>query len=132
MRLTWKNVRRAFLYFSKLITFSTVYRVHWLKAKARKNRWNEEFILLASEMDWTVLYYRYQAAGWQRRADQVDMPENDRDGNHPDGMRDDFYEDGKVRGKICYAMKQKHMWHTMAEGAMIAFERAKRKVGLSG
>jgi hypothetical protein len=115
------------------MALSTVYRVHWLKAKARRNRWNEEFILLSSEMDWTVLYYRYQASRWQQRADQVDAGGTGQSGIGVEGnAADGKCDDGTMRGKICYAMKQKHLWHTMAEWATIAFERSKRKVGLSG
>lgn len=123
------------MYFSTLMALSTVYRVHWLKAKARRNRWNEEFILLSSEMDWTVLYYRYQASRWQRLADRVDTAGSAQEGNQSgkgvDGnTADGNCDDGAMRGKICYAMKQKHLWHMMAEWATIAFERSKRKVGL--
>ena len=121
---TWTNVSRTLNVLSwKFISLSTVYRVHWLKAKARRDRWTEEFNLLSSEMDWTVSYYQYQASCWQQRADVI------RQGD--DICPDDNSDDRSKRGKICYAMKQKRMWNTMAERAVIVFEQSKRKVGLT-
>ena len=41
-----------------------VYRISWLRAKARKERWEEECILLKSEMEWTIRYYKHKSTGW--------------------------------------------------------------------
>jgi hypothetical protein len=34
----------------------TVYRVNWLRAKARYDWWSEEHILIPNEMNWTRLF----------------------------------------------------------------------------
>ena len=39
---------------------SEVYRVSWLKAKARYDRWNEEFQMVQAEMFWTTLWFKHQ------------------------------------------------------------------------
>ncbi|KAG1887376.1 hypothetical protein F4604DRAFT_1571084, partial [Suillus subluteus] len=44
-----------------------VYRVNWLKAKARWQRWEEELSLVRYEMGWTVSWFRYKKEGWERR-----------------------------------------------------------------
>ncbi|KAG2028676.1 hypothetical protein BDR03DRAFT_813922, partial [Suillus americanus] len=46
------------------------YRVNWLKAKARYDRWNEELTLVQHEMFWTVSWFRTQEARWRARADE--------------------------------------------------------------
>lgn len=111
-----------------------VYRVHWLKAKARRDRWKEEFQLISSEMDWTVLYYQYQASQWQRRADTERIhhgPVTESASTAADADHVNFsVEDWKSRGKICFAMKQKYIWDSMAEQAKSAFADSKRKAGL--
>lgn len=45
-----------------------MYRISWLRAKARKERWEEECILLKSEMEWTTRYYKHKSAGWTELA----------------------------------------------------------------
>ena len=41
-----------------------VYRVHWLRAKARKDRWNEEMILLKSETGWVCAFFTSKVDEW--------------------------------------------------------------------
>ena len=41
-----------------------VYRVHWLRAKAQKDRWNEEIILLESETGWVRAFFTSKADEW--------------------------------------------------------------------
>jgi hypothetical protein len=50
------------------LRINLVYRVHWLKAKARFNRWDEEYQLIPNEMVWTVKYFGHQALKWEERA----------------------------------------------------------------
>ena len=82
-------------------------------------------------MDWTVMYYQYQASQWERRAEEAIIPG---DIPAPDSADADPLrlpvEDWKMRGKICYAMKQKCMWDLMVEEAKAAFADSKRRVGL--
>lgn len=45
-----------------------VYRVHWLKAKSRRDRCREETGILAREMDSLWLGYLSKASAWKERA----------------------------------------------------------------
>ena len=43
-----------------------MYRISWLHTKARKERWEEECVLLRSEMDWAVNYYKHKSEEWKQ------------------------------------------------------------------
>jgi len=45
-----------------------VYRISWLRAKSRKERWEEECVLLKSEMGWTINYYKHKSTEWTQLA----------------------------------------------------------------
>jgi hypothetical protein len=45
-----------------------VYRVNWLRAKARVDRWLEEETLVKHEMEWTVIWFKNQAELWRERS----------------------------------------------------------------
>ena len=60
------NVGCPYLYLFKH-TQPLVNRVHWIRARGQKHRWNEEFVLTGYEMDWTVWYYLHQAKIWEDR-----------------------------------------------------------------
>lgn len=47
-----------------------VYRVNWLRAKARRDRWAEELELTRSEMTWTGLFYQHCRKVWEARAEK--------------------------------------------------------------
>jgi hypothetical protein len=49
-----------------------VYRVNWLRAKARVDRWQEEQILVKNEMRWTTLWFQNQANIWRERSERED------------------------------------------------------------
>ncbi|KAG1799946.1 uncharacterized protein HD556DRAFT_1305447 [Suillus plorans] len=51
-----------------------VYRVNWLKAKARWNRWQEELRLVRHEMGWTINWFKYHQNEWERRGGQATRP----------------------------------------------------------
>ncbi|KAF8950435.1 hypothetical protein BDZ97DRAFT_1933982 [Flammula alnicola] len=44
-------------------------RVHWLRARAQKQRWREELILVAYEMQWTVRYFSRESSKWRSAVD---------------------------------------------------------------
>ncbi|KAJ6556076.1 hypothetical protein B0H19DRAFT_947611 [Mycena capillaripes] len=44
-----------------------VYRVNWLRAKARLARWAEEKIIVSKEMTWTLNSFAYNRDRWQQR-----------------------------------------------------------------
>jgi hypothetical protein len=109
-----------------------VYRVHWLKAKSRRDRWREERILLASEMEWTELFFRHRARLWKDLAAEVSPIES------PASTRGDSEfeqtagsaipsETGIHRssGHICYALKLESMWNRLAQQAVVQFGAVK-------
>ncbi|KAG2110454.1 hypothetical protein BD769DRAFT_1365156, partial [Suillus cothurnatus] len=51
-----------------------VYRVNWLKAKARWSRWQEELSLVRHEMGWTISWFKHHKKEWDRRGNQAIRP----------------------------------------------------------
>jgi len=70
-----------------------------LRAKARYDRRDEEFILVRSEMTCVVLYYQHQEKLWRRWAE----------------------ESGEYQGRRAYAHKQRIVWETFADEAEALF-----------
>ena len=52
----------------KCLPFHAVYRVNFLRAKARYDRWDEELKIVQHEMQWCVLYFEHQMEIWGERA----------------------------------------------------------------
>lgn len=46
-------------------SYLTVRRVHWLRARAQKMRWQEEVTLTGYEMQWTVRYFQHMSHKWE-------------------------------------------------------------------
>ena len=69
-----------------------VYRVNWLRAKARVDRWHEELMLVKHEMHWTTLWFQHQAEVWSEhsKSEHSDLPV----------------------GHKAYAAKQQKLWST--------------------
>ncbi|KAI6015713.1 hypothetical protein EDC04DRAFT_2577949 [Pisolithus marmoratus] len=42
------------------------YRINWLKARARRDRWKEEVSLVRHEMLWTELWFEYHKKMWEK------------------------------------------------------------------
>lgn len=78
-----------------------VYRVNWLRAKARVDRWLEEQTLVKHEMYWTILWFRNQGKMWRDRS-------NSQDENLPPGHRS-------------YAIKQENLWNRFEMKAVERF-----------
>jgi hypothetical protein len=99
-----------------------VYRIHWLKAKARRDRWAEEQTLLTSEMDWAIAFFRTQARRWQDRQNGVNTTSEQNDGTsiHP-----------LSRGQICYTYRQEAIWLKFAEVATDKFNKVKEDINRS-
>jgi hypothetical protein len=89
------------------ITYWTnlVYRVHWLRAKAKFDRAKEETTILQYEMDWTVRFFQKQAEIWQGRKGKLEE-----------------FAAGR-RGPVCYALRQAVMWKIFAERASSTFSK---------
>ena len=58
---------------SHFLYFSSVFRVNWLRAKARVDRWVEEEQLVKHEMEWTILWFRHQSELWRERSHRNDV-----------------------------------------------------------
>lgn len=80
-----------------------VYRVNWLRASARFQRWHEEVVLLKHEMVWTVNYFKKQKEIWKLRWQHVDIA----------GL--------EGAGLQSYAAKQAAMWDSLASQAKEIF-----------
>ena len=87
-----------------------VNRVHWLRARAQKQRWMEEFILVGYEMTWTVNYFRYQANIWE---------------NH--GI---IAQRAGKRGAVAYAARKAAMWRAVAATSRQQFGVIKGHMGV--
>lgn len=73
-------------------------RVNWLRAKARRDRWKEEKVLLRSEMEWTRNYFKHTENVWLDRS-----------------------KDTTVSAQ-CYALRQAYNWRRFAHLAQKALE----------
>jgi hypothetical protein len=86
---------------SMKISFGTVYRVHWLRAKAQKMRWVEELQCLQVEMDSAVRFFRHQGQVWHEKEEVTDSE------SQP--------------GHAAWAARQSEMWYSMATQAESKF-----------
>ncbi|KIK27338.1 hypothetical protein PISMIDRAFT_8184 [Pisolithus microcarpus 441] len=75
------------------------YRISWLKARARRDRWKEEVSLARHEMLWTVLWFEYHKNMWEERALQLMEP-----------------------GKEAYAKKQMGLWSDFTNKAWLMLQ----------
>ena len=99
----WNVCRRRWpSSFSIVLTFFTVKRVHWLRARALNQRWHEEEILVEYEMQWTVRYFLYKCKEWEEGRDKADAS----------------------AGARAYAIRQARRWRQFAEAANSLFSRA--------
>ena len=79
------------------------FRVQWLHAKAIKDRFDEEVVLLEAEMGWTVNYFHNQSLNWKALYNVAD---ND-------------------RGCACIAVKESAVWENLKEDAEQITQRFK-------
>lgn len=71
--------------------YCLVKRVHWLRARAHKERWHEEFMFVGYEMEWTVRYFTYKSHLWSNAVCPDSVP-----------------------GPAAYAKRQASMWYHLA------------------
>jgi hypothetical protein len=83
-----------------------VYRVHWLAARARFHRWEEELNIATHEMEWTTRYFLARATQWAALRDQVIAG----------GLLD------RSSGHVCYAERQRNMWCDFAADAQARYQ----------
>jgi hypothetical protein len=80
----------------------SVYRVSWLRAKARFERWSEELHLVGYKMQWTVNWFRWMEGQWRSRLSDLE------DEERPPGLD-------------CYCHKQMVLWSSLADQAQTKF-----------
>ncbi|KDQ49396.1 hypothetical protein JAAARDRAFT_143485, partial [Jaapia argillacea MUCL 33604] len=78
-------------------------RLHWLRAKAMRNHWQEELTLIMHEMTWASAYFAHRSREWDSRA---------RDPSQ-----------SLSSGHKCYAMWQAEMWKMFATTAINEFTK---------
>ncbi|KAI6018871.1 hypothetical protein EDC04DRAFT_2607677 [Pisolithus marmoratus] len=71
------------------------YQINWLKARARRDRWKEEVLLVRHEMLWTSLWFKHHKNIWEKRALQSTKPGKEAYANKQIGLWSDF--DKKAR-----------------------------------
>ncbi|KAG2004971.1 hypothetical protein CC2G_003473 [Coprinopsis cinerea AmutBmut pab1-1] len=82
-----------------------LYRVNWLRAKSRAERWREEHVLLTSEMEWVPNFFAFKEEECKAWATLTrDLP-----------------------GHRAYANRQANMWRLMGAHAEKAFGEVKTK-----
>ena len=79
-----------------------VYRVSWLRAKARFCRWSEEWRLVEYEMKWTVNWFHWKENQWRQWLRDVD-------------------DDERPPGLDSYCHKQIALWGSLADQAQDKF-----------
>ena len=82
-------------------TLCIVYRIHWLRAKARYDRSREDVCLLRHEMTWTINYFVHRSSSWQALSHGMDPM--------------------LQPGHISYASRQMSMWTAFADKARVVF-----------
>jgi hypothetical protein len=87
---------------SHFLYFSSVFRVNWLRAKARVDRWVEEEQLVKHEMEWTTIWFRNQAESWGERSERNDS-------KLPPGHKS-------------YAVKQQKLWNAFQRKSSERFQ----------
>lgn len=84
------------------IDFLEVQRVHWIRARAQKCRWEEELLLIKYEMEWTTKSFMHKAQEWKDRAEEPDVEP----------------------GPKAYAARQSSQWRRMSSDADRLFRSA--------
>jgi len=95
-------VRWFQLLFYFLTNSCLVYRVSWLRAKARFSRWSEELRIVGYEMQWTINWFRWKEEQWRLRLNNME------DEERPPGLD-------------CYCYKQMALWNSLADQAETQF-----------
>ena len=88
------------------LTRKPVYRVNWLRARARARRRSEEKEIVVKEMEWVIGSFRYMGGLWKERAEKM--------GNEKSGHR-------------AYAMRETERWNRWAGIAKTEFSQVTGK-----
>ena len=79
-------------------------QVEWAKVQARKQRWEEEVLLIQEEMRRVVLFYEWKAHWWQSQAHR-----------RKDG------DQSIIHGVAAYAKKQAHLCECLAQSCITSW-----------
>jgi hypothetical protein len=90
----------------KLMIINTVYRVNWLRARARAKRWSEEKEIVVKEMEWVAGTFKHMGRLWKRRGEQM--------GNEKPGHK-------------AYAAREAERWDGWAGTANTEFAKVTKK-----
>ena len=91
------------------ITCDLVVWVHWLRAKATKDRWTEEEGFLHTEFQWTISFFKHCMWGW--RDIVVQSQSND------------------LTGPACYAARQQATYAWLSEEGRAEWESILHSTG---
>lgn len=94
----WMTVSDCILWVSYLIlTYVSVERVHWLRAKAQFERWLEEQDSIHNEAQWIPAYFHSKADMWRKLMLIATQ--------------------GSLKGHEAYASYQVHAWEEMSQSS---------------
>ncbi|KIK74421.1 hypothetical protein PAXRUDRAFT_19889 [Paxillus rubicundulus Ve08.2h10] len=80
------------------------YRVHWLRSKALKDRWEEELELIHSEARWTSNFFNFKARFWVN-------------------MEDSMGHAVTHQGQACYAARQSSIYGRLRDHCRDMFDQ---------
>lgn len=89
---------RSCSYIPFVANCGTVYRVSWLRVRARYLRWAEEIRLVKLEMQWTVRWFRDRERCWTERLENL-------------------LDEEREEGLQCYCYKQLGLWKALGDAA---------------
>ena len=79
------------------VTYSSVERVHWLRAKAQFERWLEEQDSIHNEAHWAPAFFKSKAEAWRQRMVLASQ--------------------GSLKGHEAYASYQMCAWEGLSESS---------------
>ncbi|KAF8131231.1 hypothetical protein EV363DRAFT_1296616 [Boletus edulis] len=82
---------------------SEFYRVHWLRSKAVKDRWQEEVELLRAEFEWASNFFQRTAEDWEHRSVRC--------------------QNKRLEGQACYAARQSAIYGRLRDQCKVAWEK---------
>lgn len=80
-------------------------QVEWAKVRARKQRWEEEVLLLQEEMRRVVMFHEWKSQWWRNQA----------------GRRQTGADSGVIHGVTAYAEKQAHLCELLAQSCVTSW-----------
>ena len=95
-----RSVSNQYLNSQTITHVKIVYRVNWLRARARAKRWDEEKDIVVQEMNCVVRTFGYMREVWEGRARNIG---------------------GDKQGHKAYAKREAERWQRWEETAKIEF-----------